>query len=225
MIPFSFFLSLLPSIASSLTPAQIVFNNVSFQYSADAWWRPLVSATPRRRQYAIQDLNIEWNGPRVLLLVGASSSGKSTVLHVVQNPQSVDIGNIRVVGSACCWGMAKFGRAQQQEPLREQLLHCEDGDRLLDVVGLSDLSEMSPDDLSPSERFRFELAREASNRCNIFLLDEWLDNEPTSTIRTVEKALYAIAEETAGIVCVVTHRPERFLCRDRITMLFGCLVG
>ena len=177
-----------------------------------------MSATPRRRQYAVEDLTWTWEGPLVLLLLGDSSSGKSTVLQLIENPNRASEGRVCVEGGSFSFAMAKFGN-EPAIPLRDLLLA--NRDKLLEAVGLEGCHEKVPNELSPSERYRLELARQASAGKNIFLLDEWLDNEPTDIVCKVEKAIHNVARETSGIVCIVTHRPERFTCQNKVTLSFG----
>jgi energy-coupling factor transporter ATP-binding protein EcfA2 len=93
-------------------PSSITFHQVSKQYPVTLW-RKLTSSVPRR-PYALQNVTFHLfhddDGddddetkhtsntiPRsIVLLVGASSSGKSTVLKLIQGVESPDDGTVRI---------------------------------------------------------------------------------------------------------------------------------
>lgn len=102
------------------------------------------------------------------------------------------------------------------------------------------LLTQTPMQLSPSENYRIQLLRAClDSMCRpglsidslksvllvpapVVLLDEWLDTEPSSVIARVHTGLAQLSA-VGGVVCVVTHQPERFPPTTRMVLRSGQL--
>ena len=78
----------------SWRPSRIEISNLSHQYPVTLW-RKLTSSEPRR-PFALEDVNLTLL-PNFVLLVGDSSSGKSTLLKLIMGLETVSSGNIQIV--------------------------------------------------------------------------------------------------------------------------------
>jgi ABC-type dipeptide/oligopeptide/nickel transport system ATPase subunit len=280
-------------------PQSIEFRHVSHQYPISLT-RRLWSSVPLR-EWALYNLTLTLEPKQLALVTGASSSGKSTLLHLILQQQQPTHGSVTITRHSAVHSQKRRLPAVASTPILldqkppfeskqtiESLLNsvCKnkikkrpynDDDSslssvalwnavatsLMRIVDLNDdkkvprmQSQVVPSQLSPSEQYRFEIVRaclqsmstaaleragtnatndanctkntnnmnEIDGRCDndddvtvevsvtspILLLDEWLDKEPTSIVQTVERALLRLLNETGAIVCVVTHKPERW---------------
>lgn len=85
--------------------------------------------------------------------------------------------------------------------------------------------QQKPSQLSPSETYRFALLLAClESSCSsgvqrnnetlipapILLIDEWMDTETSTVIQAVQKSLWTLVQLTGALVCVVTHKAERW---------------
>jgi ABC-type glutathione transport system ATPase component len=77
----------------SWTPCSIELNHVSQQYPVTLW-RKLISSEPRR-EFAVENVDLTLTSD-FLLLVGASSSGKSTILRLILGRDKPVDGSVRI---------------------------------------------------------------------------------------------------------------------------------
>jgi ABC-type transport system involved in cytochrome bd biosynthesis fused ATPase/permease subunit len=77
----------------SWTPCSIELNHVSQQYPVTLW-RKLTSSEPRR-EFAVENVDLSLTSD-FLLLVGASSSGKSTILRLILGRDEPVDGSVRI---------------------------------------------------------------------------------------------------------------------------------
>mmetsp|Transcript_44343 Transcript_44343/g.106817 ORF Transcript_44343/g.106817 Transcript_44343/m.106817 type:complete len:346 (+) Transcript_44343:26-1063(+) len=78
-------------------PCSIQVSNVSHQYP-DTLWRKLTSSEPRR-QFAVEDLSLSLDEPEFVLLLGDSSSGKSTLLRLILGLETPISGTIEIISN------------------------------------------------------------------------------------------------------------------------------
>lgn len=74
-------------------PSKITFSHVSVQYPV-TWTRNLFSSIPHR-EYALRNVNVTFSS-NLCLLIGASSSGKSTILKVVHGDVPTTSGIVEI---------------------------------------------------------------------------------------------------------------------------------
>lgn len=162
-------------------PSRIEFHHVSQRFPLTLQ-RRLFSSVPYR-EWALRDVNFVLES-EMLLLTGASSSGKSTILRTIlqhgdgdRQPTSGSV-HIRSVGDdngivarpiyldqkpplERCRSVSRVlmdtAGGQIFKPPDKLLQHLIND--LLDCVDLDCRSDQTPTDLSPSEQYRLELAR------------------------------------------------------------------
>jgi ABC-type nitrate/sulfonate/bicarbonate transport system ATPase subunit len=96
LVSFLSFGSILPFSADlTWAPSSVSLEKVSQSYSSSAW-RRLTSSVPRR-EFAVEKLSLSI-ASEFLMLVGASSTGKSTVLRLILGEEPV-AGKVRFTTS------------------------------------------------------------------------------------------------------------------------------
>ncbi|UZD56111.1 ABC transporter ATP-binding protein [Caldimonas aquatica] len=180
----------------------------------------------------------------IVAIVGESGVGKSTLLNCIAGLDAADSGDVRVMGEA----VARLPEAEQARLRRRHigfvfqafhvlphltvaqnvalpLLLLGGGDdrervqRALAQVGLADLGERLPAQLSGGQLQRVAIARALIHRPALLLADEPSGNlDP----RTAESVLDALVEQVRGhgAACLlVTHSPAAAARADRILEL------
>ena len=206
---------------SSCWSLRISIDNLSKQFPTNVW-RTLTSSVPVR-EYALKSISLVAES-ELILLVGASSSGKSTVLQcILQGSTSIALSDPSVQP---IYLDRKPDSPTFQKPIRDTITGTNDIDRWNSILEL-DLS-LTFSELSPSQVFKYALLQACCGQCSnnsapLLLLDEWMDKETSAVVRKVEESLVQMAEQGAIIFCV-THKPELFakshrkitLCRGEI---------
>lgn len=200
-----------------------------------------VGKTFGARQVA-SDIDFEVSAGEVVCLLGASGSGKSTILRMIAGIERADSGTIRIGGSEVdgevfvppeqrrvglvfqdlalfphldASANAAFGLFRT--PRSEARARAAD---LLKLVGLSAHAHAFPHQLSGGEQQRLAVARALAPRPQVMLLDEpfsGLDDRLREGVRRDVLALLR-AEGTATVF--VTHDPDEALhSADRIVLL------
>jgi len=233
MISYLFILTIfIPSISSfsSHPPWQtsrVELNDVSLSYPTSVW-RRLTSSEPRR-PFAVQDITFSLQGD-FLLLTGASSSGKSTILKLLTGELEPDSGRVQVFSTRT--RMETKPVLLQDRPIhssKETLLKVLDlmDDRFQstalrnDLASLFSLSLDQPaDTFTPSQAYRFSIAKATLEHMNdhglaapVILLDEWMDHETLQVVQNVLPCLHEVVRR-GGVVISVTHKPHLFKSMD-----------
>lgn len=173
-------------------------------------------------------------------LLGASGSGKTTILRAVAGFEPIQQGTITIDGEV-------MTSADQQVPpenrhvgmmfqdyalfphldvksnvgfglrrLKPQMRH-ERVAFLLDLVGLSDLSDRYPHELSGGQQQRVALARSLAPDPDILLLDEPFSNLDIDTREHLAHELRQILKKTHHTALMVTHNyDEAFAMADYV---------
>ncbi len=189
-----------------------------------------------------------------LVITGPSGSGKSTLLHILGGLDTPTRGRVMLDGlcpqEMDDTGLAAFRNRYvgfvfqdhhllPQFTVRQNVLlptaaagrrHETDreagarAEGLLDAVGLSGRLDHRPAELSGGERQRVAIARALINSPKLLLCDEPTGNLDSRTAATVTDLLFALHEEAANMLIVVTHSndlADRF--PRRVEMLDGLL--
>jgi len=215
--------------------------------------RDVALAFGRRRVF--DGLDCGFAKGRISILMGGSGTGKSTLLRLIGGLQRPDRGSIRVAGqevvaaseSARVSARARLGMLFQNGalldsmsvfenvalPLREhtRLTEAETADRVHDrlaAVGLSDVDELLPGELSGGMLRRAALARAIVMEPEILLCDEPFSGLDPPNVSRIE-ALLTHLNRDRGLTMIVTshHMATSLRMAHRIMLLRGgrCIEG
>ena len=262
-------------------PTEIEFAQVSKHYPL-TWQHRFLSSVPLR-DFALRNLTLHLESHQLVIIEGASSSGKSTLLKAILEPEQVTAGCVKRSllraddDPQQIMAMGQPIYLYQRPPLdrrsirqlladdRSKLMRNHEADnstlryvteqryldltnKLAGILGFAN-GNKSPSckqrplvsDMTPSETYRLAILRACIVSCStgspldvakdcvpapILLLDEWLDTETSTVVQAVQKSLAQLVARTGAIVCVVTHKRERWkpdwvnrtvtLCRGEI---------
>ena len=188
-------------------------------------------------------------GGRLSVLMGTSGSGKSTLLRVIAGLQRADTGEVRIDGvdvtqldgtglaalrrrigmlfqsAALLDSMSIFDNVAL--PLREHTDHTagEIGDevhRRLQQVGLDDVDDLLPSELSGGMLRRAALARAIVMDPELLLCDEPFSGLDPPNVRRIEALLLRINRELGLTVVVTSHHTASALrMADHLVLLSG----
>jgi len=200
-------------------------------------------------EVAVDDLSFEVRDGELLTLLGPSGCGKTTTLRLLAGLEAPTAGTISIDGTVVASpgeavpperrsiGMvfqdfALFPHLSVAENVAFGLTDTDETEsdarvaELLDLVGLTGMSERMPDQLSGGQRQRVALARSLAPEPEILLLDEPFSNldvrlrvEMREEVRRILKA--------AGVTAVsVTHDQEEALTiSDRVGVMHDGTLG
>jgi ABC-type sugar transport system ATPase subunit len=191
----------------------------------------------------LDGLDLDVRDGELLVVVGPSGSGKSTLLRCLAGLETVDHGSIRIGGrnvtnvrpgarnvSMVFQSYALFphltvsenigfGLVVREEPKREVRLRVVEAARL---VGVSELLDRRPYEISGGERQRVALARALVRRPELYLLDEPLSNLDAGMRVQMRAELRALHREVGATTVHVTHdQLEALTLADRIAVVNG----
>lgn len=228
------------------TPSSVSLEEVSQSYSCSVW-RRLTSSVPRR-EFAVEKLSLSIES-EFLMLVGASSSGKSTILRLLLGEEPVS-GKVRIATSLGVspalpvllderppFDNKRIVRSILTDAIQQTAPNAPLDLILDDMTNIFELDlEKKPSQLSSSESFRFRLAEKCLQSmlyhhgemtstsiqlpAPIILLDEWMDTETSTVIRKVQTFLERLVDRGAVIVCV-THKPHLYNA-DNVRLVTLC---
>jgi iron(III) transport system ATP-binding protein len=192
---------------------------------------------------AVDDLSLSVYEGELLTLLGPSGCGKTTTLRLLAGLDEPDSGEIRLgessvagpdafvapderdvglvfqsfalfphlsVGENVGFGIADRSSSEVDERVTE----------LLDLVGLADYRDHSPDDLSGGQRQRVALARSLAPEPEVLLLDEPFSNLDVSLRKEMREEVRRIIKETGVTAVSVTHDQEEALSiSDRVAVI------
>jgi phospholipid/cholesterol/gamma-HCH transport system ATP-binding protein len=196
----------------------------------------------------LNDLNMEVRKGETFVIVGTSGAGKSVTLKHMVRLLTPDSGRVVVDGVAVSEAKgrelenirSRFGYLFQSGallqwltvgdnvglPLREKTaLSDEEIDarakKMLELVGLKDVMDKRPDDLSGGMRKRAALARAIITQPDIILYDEPTSGLDPVTSRTIDNLIDDMRKNLGVTSVVVTHDLHSALAiGTRIGMLF-----
>ncbi|HVV11469.1 ABC transporter ATP-binding protein [Amycolatopsis sp.] len=163
-------------------------------------------------------------------LIGASGTGKSTLLRLVAGLQRADGGDISLDrpegGKPLVRTMFQEDRLlpwlRAEANIRLGLPRGADVSGLLDAVGLAGRGRAWPSDLSGGQRQRVALARALAHRPALLLLDEPFGALDALTRVRMQLLLEQLWQERGSTVLLVTHDVDEALTlSDRVLVLAG----
>jgi ABC-type lipoprotein export system ATPase subunit len=198
--------------------------------------------TGRAARRVLDDVSLDVDASEVVAVLGRSGSGKSTLLHLLGALDRPDAGEIELAGqrlSAQRPGALARARLRhvgfvfQQFHLIEELSGEENvllpsrlpgarrggerrARRLIDELGLSDIADRRPHELSGGEQQRFAIARALVNDPEVVLADEPTGNLDQENGAVVLELLRSMINRA---VVIVTHEPDAAAIADRVLHL------
>jgi sulfate transport system ATP-binding protein len=191
----------------------------------------------------IDEVSLEIADGELFVLLGASGSGKSTILRMIAGLTPIDGGRILMRGKrvddlpAQQRGVGfvfqnyslfrhmtvaeniEFGLKIRAVARKERAKRCED---LLAVVGLAGLGDRYPSQLSGGQMQRVALARALAYEPTVLLLDEPFGALDVKIRGQLRQSLKAIQRELKVTTILVTHdQEEAFELGDRIGVMEG----
>ena len=211
----------------------------------------LYKTEDKRKQYAVKDLSLTIAQGEFVFLIGSSGAGKSTMLKLIGGEISPDEGAVLLddVNIARFFGPWKvrvartFGIVDQQcllirkRTIRDNLLLTagatgmrrkgkQAAKKALGIVGLPDVEDRYPAELSIGECRRVELARALVSSPPILLIDELTANLDDDNIWDLMHLLNELNSRGTTIV-MATHASQfvNIMRRRVITLVDGKLFG
>ena len=211
----------------------------------------LYKTEDKRKQYAVRELNISIEQGEFVFLIGSSGAGKTTMLKLLGGEISPDEGTAYIddVNIARFFGPWKarltrtFGVVSQQTMLIRKRTIMENllvagrasglqrksraaAEKALGLVGLPNVGDCFPAQLSIGEVRRVELARALISSPPVLLLDELTANLDDDTIWDVFHLLSELNNRGTTIV-MATHASQyvNIMRRRVVTLVDGKLKG
>ena len=211
----------------------------------------LYKTEDKRKIYAVQELNISIEQGEFVFLIGSSGAGKTTMLKLLGGEISPDEGaafvndvNIsRFFGPFKARLVRTFGVVSQQSMLIRKRTIMENllvagragglqrksraaAEKALGLVGLPNVGDCFPAQLSIGEVRRVELARALLNSPPVLLLDELTANLDDDTIWDILHLLNELNSKGTTIV-MATHASQfvNIMRRRVVTLVDGKIVG
>jgi iron(III) transport system ATP-binding protein len=197
------------------------------------------------QKQVLNDVSLSLKQGEVLVVIGRSGEGKSTLLKILAGLSDADDGTVffkgkQVVGPSqrLLAGHPEIKLVNQDfaldlyhtvaENIRIKILHHtqqvinEITDELLEVLGLKSLQDQKAHLLSGGEQQRLALARTLATEPDVILLDEPFVHLDPPTRRRVESYLHAMKQRWQSSIILVTHDGnEAMSWGDRIAYMEG----
>ncbi len=189
---------------------------------------------------ALESVDLTVESGEFVSLIGPSGCGKSTLLRLIADLDEPTSGRITVFGKPARRARLDqdYGIAFQQAgllPWRTVAANIElplqlhgvgaaqrraRSTELLALVGLSDVAERYPDQLSGGMQQRVAIARALAERPSLLLMDEPFGALDEMTRERMQTELLRIRAETGAAVVFVTHSiPEAVYLSDRVVVM------
>jgi putative ABC transport system ATP-binding protein len=196
----------------------------------------VLTATRLSKSYdgvrAVSDVSIEVRAGQLAVIVGRSGSGKSTLLMLLGGWSEPDGGTIGGLTSRawadCAYVPQRFGLVPELTVAENVALpargRTENGDELLARLGLDDLRDRYPTEISIGQQQRVAVARALVLRPQLLLVDEPTSHQDRGSAERVWAAINDAA--AAGTACLVaTHEPDARLRADVSWEIEGGIVA
>lgn len=207
---------------------QVIFKNISKIYNQNS----------DNEVRALDDVSFEIPQGQLVVILGASGAGKSTMLNILGGMDIATIGNYFVAGQDITKlndkQLGKFRRTEVgfvfqfynlmpnltalenirlAESIAKNPLKSED---VIDMVGLKGREKNFPSQLSGGEQQRISIARAVVKNPELLLCDEPTGALDSKTGGKIIKLLKDISKKYNKTVIIVTHNSKIALIADRI---------
>ncbi len=188
--------------------------------------------------YAVKDVNFEILEGEVVVILGQSGAGKSTVLNMIGGIDSPSKGKIIVNGKDITdyyesqmsdyrayeigfvfqfynllTGLTAF---ENVNLVREIVKEPLDADTMLEAVGLIKKKKKFPSQMSGGEQQRVSIARALAKNPSIILGDEPTGALDSETGKKVLRLMYDVCREHNKTLILVTHNANIAQCADKV---------
>ena len=196
--------------------------------------------TPQGPAVIVKNFNLRMHEGEFVCIIGHSGCGKSTVLSIVMGLNEATEGGVILGGreisgpgtdrgvvfqspSLLPWWTARDNvllavdqvKGDQSRTARREL-----ADHYLRLVGLAEVADAYPDELSAGMRQRVGIARAFALEPQVLLLDEPFSLLDALTRMELQDELMRLWEEDRKTVVMVTHDvDEALLLADRVVMM------
>ena len=185
-------------------------------------------------------------------IMGASGTGKSTLLQILGTLSTPDSGSLMIDGedvlrlrsdALASFRGRKIGFVFQAHHLLPEFTALEnvmipaliagtaastakaEALRLLGSLGLKDRASHKPAELSGGEQQRTAIARAIINRPSVLFADEPTGNLDSVTKQEIHKVFFDLRDSIGQTIVIVTHDPQlASLCDRRLEMKDGLFV-
>ncbi len=159
----------------------------------------------------LEDVELAGGAGEIVLVTGANGSGKTTLLRTIAGLLPALSGRVERKPGRVAYLPQEPGVLLHRQSVRreiEQTLRwtraAGGAEPVLDLLGLGDLADSDPRDLSVGQRQRAALAAVLAGRPALAVLDEPTRGMDAAARRSLAAALLRLAEEGAAVV-LATH--------------------
>lgn len=187
---------------------------------------------------ANNDINFEVNKGELVVILGASGAGKSTMLNILGGMDSNDEGDIIIDGQNIAnynarqlttyrrddagfvfqfYNLVENLTAKENVELASEIVSdAQDAEQTLKDVGLADRINNFPSQLSGGEQQRVAIARAVAKNPKILLCDEPTGALDYSTGKQVLQIVQDMSRKRGATVIIVTHNAAMAPIGDRV---------
>ena len=189
----------------------------------------------------VNDVSFSIDEGDFVVILGHSGAGKSTVLNMIAGMDTPTQGSIIVEGKDISkykdkeltdYRAKKIGYVFQSYNLVPSLkavenvalikslfADCEEPEKMLELVGLSEHKDKFPAQLSGGEQQRVSIARALCKKSPIILGDEPTGALDTESGINVISILQDLCKNQNKTVIIVTHNPDYAECANKVIMM------
>lgn len=184
------------------------------------------------KEYIFKDFNIEFSDERINCIIGSSGCGKTTFLNILaglidfesgslngisQNEISYVFQDDRLVG----WLTVKENLEITLKKYFDKHKISNEIDKLLDIVGIKEVGDKYPGELSGGMRQRVNIARAFGKPSQIILMDEPFKSLDYKLKYTIIDEFKNILSKRKRLVILVTHDLEEAFYFEGNIFVFG----
>lgn len=184
-----------------------------------------------RTRKVLSDLSVSFPAGQISVILGRSGCGKSTLLRMLYGEEKPDAGEISLPAGfrstiltpspyLISWTNVLQNVAMAAGVGHNPEERLELSKEFVRIVGLSDVSDMTPPELSTGMRQRLGLARVLASQAQILLMDEPFAALDFITREEMQHELLRIQSKMPRTIILVTHQlAEALLLAQRIYVM------